>query len=76
MPWRKIKLRMLFEQGVSYRLFVICSYILVLLVVYKDISKAFKLSIAVNAINISLYFIFHYVWGRLFKLGKDGGNNG
>lgn len=71
--FRKIRLRILFGQGFSYRLFIVCCNTAFFLILFGSIEGAFKLSITWNVINVCLYFIFHYIWARVFKLGKNNG---
>jgi len=71
MRWRKIRLSVLGIQGLLYRCFIILCNFLFFLLWTKEIGEAFKISIIWNIINICLYYMFHYLWAKLFKLGKD-----
>ena len=69
--WRKIKVQLLLAQGLIYRVFIIGCNFLFFLILTKDINAAFKVSLGWNAINILLYYLFHYVWAKRIKLGKE-----
>lgn len=69
--WRKIKVKVLAWQGLVYRVFIIGCNFMFFLVLTKDVETAFKISIGWNIINMLLYYAFHYLWGKRFKLGKE-----
>jgi len=69
--WRKIRVSILVGQGILYRTFIILCNFLFFFLILNEAGKAAKFSLGWNAINICLYYMFHYVWARLFKLGKD-----
>ena len=69
--WRKIRIRILIWQGIIYRLFIVCCSFVFFLIITREPLQAFKFSLGWALVNILLYFLFHYVWGRMFKLGKD-----
>lgn len=76
MHLRKIKLEVLFGQGFTYRSFIICCNALFFLIFFNDIGMALKLFVMWNVINICLYFVFHYMWAKMFKIGKTDKEGG
>jgi len=77
---RRIKLFVLLNRGVCYRLFVVLMNFLfnyfaikglIKLVVSNYFGFAIGYTICWNIVNTLLYYLFHYVWDRNFKLGKD-----
>jgi hypothetical protein len=71
MMWRRIKGKLLVVQGVIYRVFIVFCNFLFFYFLTKDETESFKMSIGWNMINITLYYMFHYIWFKMFKLGKD-----
>jgi hypothetical protein len=71
MKWRRIRIKILLSQGILYRCFIIACNFLFFFIIMKDTGKALKFSISWNIINMILYYTFHYVWARIFKLGKE-----
>lgn len=69
--WRKIKVKVLAIQGLVYRVFIIGCAFLFFLLLTKDMEAAFKISIGWSAVNMILYYGFHYVWAKRFKVGKE-----
>ncbi len=71
MKWRKIRILILTIQAFIYRAFIVFCNFLFFYLLFDNEGKAFKLSITWNVINFGLYYIFHFVWAKAFKLGKD-----
>ena len=71
MVFRRIKLRRLCWQGLIYRGVVISCSMFFFWLLDGDSGRAVKLSVGWGAVNISLYYAYHYVWHRLVKLGAE-----
>jgi hypothetical protein len=69
--WRKIKVGLLVVQGIVYRLFIIGCNFLFFYLIMRQVDQALKFSLGWNVINICLYYSFHFIWAKLFKLGKE-----
>jgi len=69
--WRKIRVNILLIQGIVYRCFIIMCNFLFFFIIMDDPVKALKFSLGWNMINIMLYYGFHYIWLKVFKLGKE-----
>lgn len=75
---RKIKLGMLLTRGVFYRLFIILCNALFNLIALKyfiqlltnNLGLAFGYSIIWNLVNTGLYYLYHYIFDRNFKMGR------
>ena len=70
MHLRSIRLKILVWQGAGYRIFIVISEIGFLWLVTGKLTFAVSVSIIWNAINMGLYYLYHYLFARLFKLGK------
>ena len=82
MKLRKIRIGILGIQGLLYRVFIICCntafFFTGIKVIpmfgettfFEALKYALGASLAWNIINTFLYYLFHYIWARLFKLGK------
>lgn len=74
MRLRKIKTKVLGWQGIIYRIFIIVCNAVFFKIGAKQAMQnygAIGASLIWNSINMCLYFIYHYFWARLFKLGKE-----
>ena len=74
MKLRKIRKKILVTQGILYRIFIIiCNAIFFAVGAKTAMEKygALGASLIWNSINVILYFMYHYFWGRIFKLGKN-----
>ena len=71
MKLRKIKLKVLILQGAVYRVILIVSQTLFTWIIIGEFSLALGLSLAWNFVNILIYYLYHYICARLFKLGED-----
>ena len=74
MKLRQIKLKILGMQGLIYRVFIIiCNTIFFAVGAKQSLEKygAIITSLIWNSINMALYFIYHYIYARLFKIGKE-----
>ena len=69
--WRKIRVELLLVQTVLYRLFVLFCNAAFFYMILGDMAKAISFSVVWNLINMGLYFLFHFTWGKMFKLGKE-----
>jgi len=68
---RKIKLRVLVLQGIVYRVFIIACNIVFFLVITGKFNFAIKISLLWSIVNLTIYYIYHYVFLKLFKMGVD-----
>ena len=74
MKLRKIRKSILAGQGIIYRIFIIiCNTIFFAVGAKTAMEKygALGASLIWNGINMTLYFIYHYFWARIFKLGEQ-----
>ena len=67
---RKIRLKVLGWQGVTYRFFIICCNTIFFWVLTGEFKIAISISLLWNVINMMLYYAFHYFWAKTFKLGR------
>lgn len=70
MHLRSIRLKILAWQGIIYRVFIICCNTAFFWILTGEFKIAISVSLAWNAINMGLYYLYHYSFARLFKLGK------
>ncbi len=70
MLWRKINLELLLKSGVVYRLFVLIAQTLFLWAVTGELKPALGASVIWNGVNLLLYYAYHYVFYRMFEMGK------
>ena len=70
MLWRKINLDLLLKSGLVYRLFILCAQTLFLWATTKEFKLAFGASAVWNGINLLLYYAYHYMFHRMFQMGK------
>jgi hypothetical protein len=70
MLWRKINLELLLESGLVYRIFILCAQTLFLWAITRELKPAIGSSLAWNGVNLLLYYAYHYVFYRMFKMGK------
>jgi len=68
---RKINLKLLLAQGVLYRLVVILVYMLFMWVYTGKFVKSIELSIIWGLINFGIYYIYHYLFLKRFKVGVE-----
>jgi len=71
MRLRRIRFGLLLRSGVVYRLSVITIQTLFFWMLTGKFKFAISTSLAWNAINMTWYYIYHYFFARLFKIGKD-----
>ena len=72
--WRPIKLKTLGIQGVIYRVFVVFVNAIFFMVGAKQSMEqygAIGTSLIWGSINMTLYYLYHYVFLRLFKIGAS-----
>ena len=70
MATRKIKISVLLSQGILYRIFIVLSQALFFYVYTGKIKVALEIASLWGVINIFLYYLFHYLFLRRFKIGK------
>ena len=70
MKFREIKIRLLLISGICYRLFITGIEILFLRLLTGDWALAIKGSILWNILNVGLYYIYHYFFAKMFKIGR------
>ena len=71
---RNIKTGLLLESGAIYRIFVICVNAVFFWLGAKRAMEHYGpigASLIWNAINMGLYYLYHYWFARLFKIGKE-----
>ena len=72
--WRPIKLKTLGIQGIVYRIFVVFVNAIFFMVGAKQSMQqygAIGTSLIWGSINMTLYYLYHYVFLRLFKIGAS-----
>ena len=69
MKLRKIKTKILLLQGLLYRAFVIATETTALWIYTKQFTLALGASLAMNVVRMSGYYLFHYVFARIFRMG-------
>ena len=72
MKWRKIKLELLAIQGIIYRAIVIIfTTIFFVTGLEQTVQKygAIGASLIWSSINMTLYYLYHFVFLKLFKMG-------
>lgn len=70
MPWRKIRFEVLLSQGLVYRCFIILCNTLFFWIITGTFKVAISYSLVWNCINMGLYYLFHTIWAKRFRLGK------
>jgi len=73
MHWRKIKVSLLLKSGLIYRVFVICCNALFFWLGVKPAMEKYGpigASLIWNSINMCLYYLYHYIFLRLFKFSR------
>jgi hypothetical protein len=74
MMWRKIAVRRMLCGGLVYRIFIILCNALFFETGLKPALEHFGVlgaSVCWNIINMGLYYLYHYTFLRMFKMGKD-----
>jgi len=69
--WRRIKVKKLAIQTITYRLFIVACYFAFCFIIFGDGVRAFEFSIKWSVVNLCLYYGFHYLWAKRNKLGKE-----
>lgn len=70
--WRKIKTKRLIKSGLAYRVIVICVNALFFKLGVRSALEHFGAigaSLIWNGINMCLYWAYHYIFARAFRLG-------
>jgi len=70
MLWRKINLELLLKSGLVYRFFIFCAQTSFLWVMTGEFKLALGSSAIWNGVNLLLYYVYHYVFYKMFKMGK------
>jgi hypothetical protein len=70
MLWRKIDLELLLKSGLVYRLLILFVQTLFLWATTGQLKLAFGASAAWNGINLLFYYVYHYLFFRMFKIEK------
>jgi hypothetical protein len=70
MLWRKIKLDLLLKSGLVYRLLILLVQTIFLWATTGKLKVAFGASVIWNGINLLFYYLYHYLFYRMFKMGK------
>ena len=69
MLWRKINLELLFKSGLLYRLFIFVAQTIFFWAMTRQLKPAFGNSVLWNGINLLLYYLYHYCFYRMYKMG-------
>lgn len=69
--WREIRINVLALQGIIYRVFIIVCQTIFVWVLTGRFKLAVSFSLVWNVVNMMLYYLFHYTWARMFKLGCE-----
>jgi len=67
---RKIDVGLLVVQGWIYRALIVFAHVIYVWISEGEPRLLFSLTWGI--INICLYYVFHYFFLRLFKMGKEG----
>lgn len=70
MLWRKINLELLLKSGLVYRLLILLIQTLFLWATTGQLKLAFGASAVWNGINLLFYYLYHYLFYRMFEIGK------
>ena len=71
---RKIKNTLLIKSGLVYHIIVICVNALFFKLGVKSAIANFGVigaSLIWNSINMCLYYLYHFIFAKLFKLGRN-----
>lgn len=68
MLWRKINLELFVKSGLVYRLLILCAQTLFFWATTGKLKVAFGASVIWNGINLLLYYLYHYLFYRMFKI--------
>ena len=69
MLWRKINLELLFKSGLVYRLLILFAQTLFFGAMTGTLKVAFGDSVIWNGINLLLYYLYHYLFYKMYKMG-------
>lgn len=69
MLWRKINIELLFKSGLAYRILILIAQTLFFWCMTGQLKVAFGDSVIWNGINLMLYYLYHYMFYRMFKMG-------
>ena len=75
--WRRINVKKLGWAGIFYRCLIICCNAIFFVTGLEPALKKFGplgASLCWNMINMCLYYLYHYIFLRKFKIGQDSSN--
>lgn len=70
MLWRKINFELLIKSGLVYRVLIIFAQTLFLWATTRQLKVAISGSIVWNGVNLLIYYLYHYIFYRMYKLGE------
>lgn len=70
MKLRKIRTGLLLKSAFCYRIFIIIMQSIFWWIWTRKLKLAVSMSIIWNICNMGLYFSYHYIFARMFRLGK------
>ena len=71
MKLRKIKFKLFTKSAIIYRLSVIAIQTVFFWIITGKFELALGTSLAWNIINMAWYYVYHYSFASMFKLGGD-----
>ncbi len=71
MKFRKIRIGLLFQSGIAYRLFVTGVQACFFWAITGEPKLAVSISIIWNILNMACYYVYHYFFASMFKLGRE-----
>ena len=69
MLWRKINLELLLKSGLVYRLLILFAQTVFFWVMTGELKLAFGSSIIWNGVNLLLYYVYHYMFYKMYRMG-------
>ena len=66
---RKIDIKLLIIEGIIYRVMLIIIQTLFFWIITKEFKLALGTSLIWNGLNLGLYYVYHYFFLSLFKMG-------
>ena len=69
---RKVNVKLLLISTITYRVFITAAEVMFLKFLTGSWHLAIKGSIIWNILNVILYYIYHYLFAKFFKLGVNG----
>lgn len=68
---RKIRTKRLLVSGLVYRLFIVLVETLTLWIIKGQWKWAIETSMVLNMVSLCAYYVYHYWFARLVKLGMN-----